>query len=306
MNSVARGAPVLVAYRTVALLRGKIFFSVLLELIFRHREKLQDLTPYADSLCLAPATGKLRRCSMSETPRQPTKNKILDALPPEDYERLAPHLHAVKMPQGQTLYRHEQRIEQLYFPTGSMISLVAQLSDGASVEVGITGFEGMVGMPVVLGVDVSPHECMVQLPDGAIQVRAEAIKSEFRRGGALQALLLRYTQSLLLMSSQVATCNRAHMVGERLARWLLMSQDRYQNDELPLTQEFLAMMLGTRRAGVTEAALILQTEDVIKYRRGHITITDRKGLEDSACECYAVVKADFDCLPGVGVSRLIN
>jgi CRP-like cAMP-binding protein len=243
---------------------------------------------------------------MSEAPGRPTKNKILDALPGEDYERLAPHLHSVKMPHGQIIYHPEQRIEQMYFPTGAMISLVAQLSDGASVEVGVTGFEGMVGMPLLLGVDRSPHECMVQLPDGAIQVRAEVIKNEFKRGGALQAFLLRYTQTLLLMGSQVATCNRAHSVGERLARWLLMSQDRFRSNELPLTQEFLAIMLGTRRAGVTEAALILQTEEVIKYKRGNITIVDRQGLEDNACECYAVIKADFDLLPGLDASRFIN
>lgn len=197
-------------------------------------------------------------------------------------------------------------MEHLYFPLGSMISLIAQLSDGASVEVGVTGFEGMVGMPVLLGVEVSPHQCIVQLPDGAMQVQKEAVKSEFKRGGALHDLLLRHTQSLLLMSSQVATCNRAHSVGERLARWLLMSHDRYRSDELPLTQEFLATMLGTRRAGVTEAALLLQTEEVIKYKRGNITITDRRGLEDNACECYAVIKADFDRLPAPGISHPIN
>jgi CRP-like cAMP-binding protein len=236
---------------------------------------------------------------MSETVRQPTENKILAALPREDYERIAPHLKQLNLPKGKVLYISEQRIEHMYFPIGSMISLVAQLSDGASIEVGVTGFEGMVGLPVVLGVDRSPHECMTQIPGDAMQVKAEVIKSEFKRGGVLQDLLLRYTHSLLLTASQVATCNRVHAIGERLARWLLMSYDRVQQDELPLTQEFLGMMLGTRRAGVTEAAVILQTEGVINYRRGHITITDKQGLEESACECYRILKNDFDRLPGL-------
>jgi CRP-like cAMP-binding protein len=179
-----------------------------------------------------------------------------------------------------------------------MISLVSQLSDGSSVEVGLTGFEGMAGLPVVLGVDRSPHECMAQIPDGAVRASSRAIINEFKRGGALQHLLLRYAQSLMLQISQVATCNRVHLVEERLARWLLMSQDRCVGDDLPLTQEFIAMMLGVRRAGVTGAAVSLQAEGLISYSRGHITITDRAGLEDFACECYEVVKAEFDRPPG--------
>ena len=235
---------------------------------------------------------------MSETLRQPTENLILAALPREDYERIAEHLEPIQMPQGQILYRTDQRIEHVYFPLKSMVSLVSQMSDGSSIEVGVTGFEGMVGLPILLGVDRSPHECMVQIPDGAMRMTAEAMRSEFKRGGAMQDLMLRYTQSLLLMTSQVAACNRAHTVGERLARWLMMSYDRCPLDVLPLTQEFLAMMLGTRRAGVTEAAVILQAAGVINYRRGQITITDKDGLVETACECYSIVKAEFDRLPG--------
>ncbi|HEX8708616.1 MAG TPA: Crp/Fnr family transcriptional regulator [Pyrinomonadaceae bacterium] len=197
------------------------------------------------------------------------------------------------------LYRTSGRIEHVYFPGNAMVSLVSQLSDGTNVEVGVTGFEGMIGLPLLLGVDRSPHECMVQIPDGRVRVRAQAIKSEFKRGGALHDLLLRYMQSLLLTVSQVATCNRVHLVGERLARWLLMSYDRCLSDDLPLTQEFLAMMLGTRRAGVTEAAIALQAEGLINYRRGHITITDKGGPEAAACECYAIIKEEFDRLPGI-------
>ncbi len=235
---------------------------------------------------------------MSETLHAPTKNQILDALPPEDYDRLASHLKPVELPHGQILYSTHALIEHVYFPANSMVSLVSHLSDGASVEVGIIGFEGIVGLSVLLGVDRSPHECMVQIPDGGMRLSAETVKQEFKRGGALQSLVLRYTQSLMLTLSQVATCNRAHSVGERLAKWLLMCHDRCPINEMPLTQEFIAMMLGTRRAGVTEAAVILQAEGVINYTRGRIAITDREGLEHSACECYPIIKAEFDRLPG--------
>lgn len=233
---------------------------------------------------------------MSDQLRQPTENRILAALPAADYERIAPHLKPVSMPRGQVLYYTGDPIEQVYFPSGSMVSIVSRLSDGANVEVGVTGLEGMVGLNYLLGSKKSPYECMVQIPDGAMRCRADVIKDEFKRGGALQDLLHRYTQSLIVLTAQAAACNRAHMVGERLARWLLMSYDRCVCAELPLTHEFLAMMLGTRRAGVTEAAIILQAEGLIKYNRGHVTVTDRKGLEDFACECYGIVKAEFDSL----------
>ncbi|HEY0322752.1 MAG TPA: Crp/Fnr family transcriptional regulator [Pyrinomonadaceae bacterium] len=198
------------------------------------------------------------------------------------------------MPHGKILYNTQDTIEHVYFPTKAMISLVSQLSDGSSVEVGVVGFEGMAGLPFILGVDKSPHECMVQIQDGATRVKAEVIKQEFKRGGKLQDMLLRYTQSLMLQSSQVAACNRIHLIEERLARWLLMSYDRCVCEELPLTQEFLSMMLGVRRAGVTSAAVHLQAEGFIQYRRGHITITDKEALEDFSWECYRIIKADFD------------
>jgi CRP-like cAMP-binding protein len=234
---------------------------------------------------------------MSEQPRPPNENRILSALPREDYDRLAPHLKPISMPRGEVLYHIGALIRHVYFPVNSMVSLVSRMSDGANVEVGVTGFEGLVGLPFMLGSEKSPHECMVQIPDGALRARADAVKAEFKRGGALQDLLHRYTQSLLVMTSQAAACNRAHTVGERLARWLLMSYDRCVCTELPLTHEFLSMMLGVRRAGVTEAAIILQTEGLIKYNRGHITIVDRQGMEEFACECYDIIKAEFDPRP---------
>jgi CRP-like cAMP-binding protein len=234
--------------------------------------------------------------SRTQESHPPTENRILAALPKEEYERLAPHLEQVELYHGQCLYDVDGPIDHVYFPLNSMISLVARLSDGSSVEIGVTGFEGMTGLPVVFGVDRSPHECMAQIPDGAMRASAKVIKSEFKRGGVLQHLLLRYAQSLMLQISQVAACNRLHLVEERLARWLLMSYDRCVCEDLPLTQEFVSMMLGVRRAGVTSAAVSLQAEGFIHYSRGRITIKDRKGLEGFTCECYRIVKAEFDRL----------
>jgi CRP-like cAMP-binding protein len=234
---------------------------------------------------------------MSEQTRPPTRNRILDALPREDYDRIAPLLEPVEMRRGATVYHPNQPIDHLYFPTGSMVSLVSQMAGGAEVEVGVAGFEGVVGLPYLMGSETSPHLNIVQLPDGALRARASAVRGEFRRGGALLDVVLRYTQSLLVMSSQTAACNALHTLSERLAKWLLMCQDRTRGDELPLTQEFLSTMLGVRRAGVTEAAIVLQAEGLIKYRRGHITVLDREGLESFACECYPVLKAEFNRQP---------
>jgi CRP-like cAMP-binding protein len=240
------------------------------------------------------ATTKRRNpISLAQEVHSLGKNRILSGLPPEDYERLAPHLEQVEMPLGQVLYEAGSRIDHVYFPLNSLISLVSQLSDGSGVEVGIIGFEGMSGLSIVLGVETSQHEAMVQINDGAMRMSAQTLRDEFKRGGAMQSLLLRYTQSLMVQMSQVAACNRLHTVEERLARWLLMSHDRCTCDDLPLTQEFLALMLGVRRAGVTTSALALQGEGYIQYKRGHITVTDRDGLEDYSCECYRVLNAEF-------------
>jgi CRP-like cAMP-binding protein len=226
-----------------------------------------------------------------------TDNRLLAALPPEDYERIAPYLEPVDLRNGEVLYQSGQPIDHLYFPTGAMVSLVAQMAGGAEVEVGVTGFEGVAGLPALLGADKSPLLNMAQMPGGALRARASALRDEFRRGGALQDLTLRYAQSVMVLASQTAACNALHTLSERLAKWLLMSHDRRRGDELPLTQEFLSMMLGVRRAGVTEAAIVLQAEDLITYRRGRITVLDREGLEGFACECYPVLKAEFDRLP---------
>ena len=236
--------------------------------------------------------------SATQAAHPPTDNQILAALPPAEYEQLSSHLEHVELAHGQILYDAGEVIDYVYFPINAMISLVSTLPSGASAEVGVTGFEGLAGLPIILGVDRTPHECLTQIPGDARRMKAGALAAEFQRGGRLQALLLRYTQALLLQTSQVAACNDLHTVSERLSRWLLMSHDRCMCDELPLTHEFLSLMLGVRRSGVSEAAIILQAEGFIHYRRGHITITDRPGLETFACECYPILKAEFDRLPG--------
>ncbi|HEV2802130.1 MAG TPA: Crp/Fnr family transcriptional regulator [Pyrinomonadaceae bacterium] len=235
---------------------------------------------------------------MSATPSPQSKNHILASLPPEEYERLAPHLEQVELKHGEVLQEAGGLINYVYFPERAMISLISHTPEGESVEVGVVGFEGMSSISAALGVDMSPHEMLVQVPDGAMRLKVSVLKEEFKRGGTLHDKLLRYTQGLLLQTSQVAACNRLHSISERLARWLLMSDDRCRCQDLPFTQEFLSLMLGVRRAGVTEAALILQTEECIKYRRGHIEITDRAGLEDHTCDCYQIIKAEFDLLIG--------
>ena len=234
---------------------------------------------------------------MSEAARQQSENHILNRLPSEDYGRLLPHLHSVELRHGEILHEAGGGMEYVYFPHRAMVSLISHTAAGECVEVGVVGSEGMAGISAVLGVDKSPHEAMVQIHDGGTRIRTQALREEFKRGGALHDLLLRYTQGQLLQISQVAACNRLHSLSERLARWLLMSQDRCGGcKDLPLTQEFLSLMLGVRRAGVTEAALVLQAEELISYKRGHIQILDREGLEGHACDCYRVVKDEFDLL----------
>jgi CRP-like cAMP-binding protein len=224
----------------------------------------------------------------------PLQNKILAALPPEDYERLVPHLQPFAMERGKMLYGANKKIDYVYFPLRAMIWVVAVTSDGGSVEVGVIGREGMSGISAILGVDRSADDVMVQLADNSVRLDVAILLQEFRRAGALQAVLLRYTHAVLKMVAQTAACNRLHHAPERLGRWLLMCRDRVQSDELPLTHEFLAMMLGIRRAGVSEIALTLQEKGFIRYKRGHIIITDGRGLEGFVCECYGIVKAEFE------------
>jgi CRP-like cAMP-binding protein len=233
---------------------------------------------------------------MSRESRTPIQNKILAALPVQEYARLSEHLTTVSLPLGETLYKTDERISDVYFVNAAVVSLVANMKSGASVEVGLVGNDGMVGLSVVLGDDVSPSQAIVQIADGAMRMSVAALRKELKRDGALQSLLLRNALAMIRQVSQTAACNGTHKVGERLARWLLMCHDRVPGNELRLTQEFIAQMLGIRRSGVSEAAIVLQSRKLISYSRGHITIINRRGLEKFACECYGIVKAEQDRL----------
>lgn len=228
--------------------------------------------------------------------QSPIQNRILAALPAAEFQRLSRHLTPVSLPLGETIYEPESSINEVYFVSTGVVSLVAHLKDGGSVEVGLVGNDGMVGLPVVLGDNISPNEAIVQIADGAMRMSANVLRDELKKDGILLSLLLRSTLAMLKQVSQTAACNGSHTVGERLARWLLMCHDRVPGDELKLTQEFIAQMLGIRRSGVSEAAVILQAKGLISYSRGNITIINRAGLEKFTCECYAIVKAEYDRL----------
>lgn len=223
----------------------------------------------------------------------PTSNLILNALPPEDYERLSSRLEHVNLPLRQVLYRPDQPVTHVYFPESGTVSVVSVFEDGRSVEVGMVGNEGMFGVNVFMGSVSTPLEAVVQLPGEGYRLRADVLRDEFARGGWLQDLLLRYTQAYIIQVAQNAACNRAHHVEGQLAKWLLMCQDRARSQELELTHEFIATMLGVRRPGVTETVGLLRDRGLIDYVRGHITITDREGLERLTCECYPLVKREF-------------
>jgi CRP-like cAMP-binding protein len=197
---------------------------------------------------------------------------------------------------GETIYKPDERIRYAYFVGTGVVSLVANLKDGSSVEVGLVGNDGLVGLSIVLGDDISPNHAIVQIADGAMRISADKLKEELKREGQLLSLLLRSTLATLKQVSQTAACNGTHTVDQRLARWLLMCHDRVPGDELKLTQEFISQMLGIRRSGVSEAAKLLQKAGLISYSRGNITVVNRSGLEDFACECYGIVRAEYDRL----------
>jgi CRP-like cAMP-binding protein len=227
-----------------------------------------------------------------ETPTL-TANRILNALSHDEFERLSPHLEYVKLPLGEVLCRSNEPVTHVYFPNSGAVSIVSTFEDGGTVEVGMVGNEGMFGVSVFLGSIATPLEAIVQLEGDGLRMRADVLKKEFKKGGQLQDLLLRYTQAFLTQVAQGAACNRAHEVDGRLAKWLLMSQDRSHSKELGLTHEFISQMLGIRRAGVTVAAGQLKQAGLINYRRGNVTIIDRAGLEAASCECYPIMKKEF-------------
>jgi CRP-like cAMP-binding protein len=223
-----------------------------------------------------------------------SENRILASLSEDEYRRITPHLEQVTLPHGKIIYETDQTIEYVYFPLRAVISLVTLMEDGKIVEVGIVGRDGMAGLVALMGQDKSPERAIVQIPDGAVRVKVEIIKEEFERGGGLQRTLLRYAYVLMRQVSQTAACNAAHSAEERLSRWLLMCQDRVLSDELKLTQEFIAEMLGTRRATVSIAATNLQAAELIRYNRGHIRILDREGLVAFSCECYGALNRSIN------------
>ncbi|MBW4535765.1 MAG: Crp/Fnr family transcriptional regulator [Pleurocapsa minor HA4230-MV1] len=220
-------------------------------------------------------------------------NRLLKALPEEEYSRLEPHLISISLPVGTVFYEASEKIETVYFPKSALISLVNTLSTGTTTEIGIVGGTGMVGLPVILGNGYSSQRAIVQLVGSALKISALVLKQEFDRGGKLQKILLEYAQTRLNEVAQLAVCNRHHTIEERLARWLLTVQDLTQFEELPLTQEFIGQMLGCRRSGVTIAASTLQGAGLISYARGKIHILNRPALEETSCECYQIFHNNF-------------
>ena len=238
-------------------------------------------------------------------PHSPRQNHLLDALPAAEYERLFPHLELVPMPLGEVLYESGDELHYVYFPTTCIVSKLYVMENGASTEIAVVGNEGIIGVALFMGGGTMPNRAVVQSAGYAYRLRGHLLMQEFdrsggRRSGALHHLLLRYTQALITQMAQTAVCNRHHSVDQQLCRWLLLSLDRLSSNELTMTQELIANMLGVRREGVTEAAGKLQQAGLIDYSRGHITVLDRPGLEARVCECYQVVKTEFDrLLPSV-------
>jgi CRP-like cAMP-binding protein len=226
----------------------------------------------------------------------PPYSKLLAALPSEIRERLRPQLELVSLELGASVYEAGGQQAYVYFPTNSIISLLNVMKNGSSAEIAIVGNEGLVGISLFMGGDTTPSRAVVQSAGHAYRLKSKLLKEEFENGGALQHLLLRYTQALITQMAQTAVCNRHHSVEQQLCRWLLLSADRLPTNELRMTQELVANMLGVWREGVTEAAGSLQAAGMIRYNRGHITILDRAKLERSVCECYAVVKREFERL----------
>jgi len=227
---------------------------------------------------------------------EPKQNHLLNTLSRAARERLYPHLELVAMPLGKVLYESGNVLRHVYFPTDSIVSLLYVMEDGASAEIAVVGNEGLIGVALFMGGETTPSRAIVQSAGHAYRLVAQRLKDEFHRNGEMQILLLRYTQALITQMAQTAVCNRHHSVDQQLCRWLLLSLDRLSSNELTMTQELIANMLGVRREGVTEAAGKLQKLGIIHYRRGIITVRDRPKLQKLCCECYAVVKKETDRL----------
>jgi len=224
------------------------------------------------------------------------KNLLLAALPELEFERWKPMLEPVNLPLGQVVYESGSTTTHAYFPTTAIVSLLYVLQDGASAEIAVCGKEGMVGVVLFMGGESTPSRAVVQSAGKGYRLKGQFVKAEFDKSGPVLHLLLRYTQALITQMAQTAVCNRHHSLDQQLCRWLLLSLDRLNGNELVMTQELIANMLGVRREGVTEGALKLQEAKLIRYARGHITVLNRKGLEDRTCECYSVVRKEYERL----------
>ncbi len=246
-----------------------------------------------------PTPNIAKRAGAPTDLHDPKKNHLLAALPEAEYQRWLPHLEWVGMPLGQVLYEAGGTLAHVYFPTTAIVSLLYVMENGASAEIAIVGNEGIVGIALFMGGESTPSRAVVQSAGAGFRLKANVMKDEFNRAGLVLHLLLRYTQALITQMTQTAVCNRHHTLDQQLCRWLLLSLDRLQGDALVMTQELIANMLGVRRESVTETALKLQEAGLIRYARGHITVLDRDRLQERACECYAVVKKEYDrLLPG--------
>ena len=233
---------------------------------------------------------------MIDSTANPKENHLLAALPEADLERWLPDLQLVDMALGDVLYEAGASLSHVYFPTTAIVSLLYVMENGASAEIAVAGNESIVGISLFMGGESTPSRAVVQSAGGAFRMKAQTLKNEFNRHSPVLRLLLRYTQALITQMAQTAVCNRHHSLDQQLCRWLLLSLDRLASDQLVMTQELIANMLGVRREGVTEAALKLQKSGLITYSRGRISVLDRAGLEKSTCECYGVVKKEYDRL----------
>jgi CRP-like cAMP-binding protein len=233
----------------------------------------------------------------------PRLNHLISALAKSEYERWFPYLEAVELSLGQVLYEPGVTLTHVYFPTTAIVSLLYVMANGASAEIAVVGNEGIVGISLFMGGQSTPSRAVIQSAGAGFRLKAEIMLAEFERNGSVLHLLLRYTQALITQMSQTAVCNRHHNLDQQLCRWLLLSLDRLDRDELAMTQELISNMLGVRREGVTETAAKLQTAGLIRYSRGRITVLDRPGIEKRACECYQVVKSEYDRLLPQGPLR---
>jgi CRP-like cAMP-binding protein len=240
--------------------------------------------------------GNVLAVPASPEPASPAKNRILHGLQPNDRARLLAQLQPVAFELGDVISEPGARMDYIYFPTTAVVSTLYTTESGATAEITLVGNDGVVGVPLFLGSDTTPSKAVVVVGGSALRMKVKVLREEFAAGGALQCLLLRYTQALITQISQTAVCNRLHAVEQRLCRWLLMCHDRVETDELHMTQEFISNMLGGRRETVTVAAGRLQDAGLVRYARGHITILDRDGLEDAVCECYSTVEEECDRL----------